>query len=346
MTKKRNNRKNLLTAVYATSLVIAFIVVAAVAAWQYATVSYRSASGECYLYIPKNISRDAMTDSLKKLDEDFGSRVSTLFDMMNGNVERAHGAYLVDRNTTALNMARRLKNGRQSPVKVTFNNLRTMGQLADRVASQLEFNREDFFEACDSVLPEMGFKKSEYPAAFFPDTYEFYWTAAPVKVVEMLAGYRNKFWNEERRLKARELGLTPVGVATIASIVEEESAKGDERPTIARLYINRLQRGMPLQADPTVKFATGDFSLRRIGTKHLAIESPYNTYRNKGLPPVPIRIVERRTLEQVLDAPVNNYLYMCAKEDFSGYHNFASDFATHKQNARRYQQELNRLGIN
>ena len=157
--------------------------------------------------------------------------------------------------------------------------------------------------------------------------------------------YRNRFWDKSRRSKAARLGLTPAEVATIASIVEEETAKTDEKPKVARLYLNRLQKGIKLQADPTVKFASGDFSLRRITGKHLAIESPYNTYKISGLPPGPIRVPASSTLDAVLNAPNHNYIYMCAKEDFSGYHNFASDYATHQANARRYQAELNRRGI-
>ena len=141
------------------------------------------------------------------------------------------------------------------------------------------------------------------------------------------------------------MGLTPDEVAVIASIVEEETAKSDERGKVARLYINRLRKGMPLQADPTVKFAVGDFSLRRIGAKHLAVESPYNTYRHTGLPPTPIRIAEKSTLEAVLNAPEHNYLYMCAREDFSGYHNFTASFAEHRRNAFRYRAALDARGI-
>ncbi len=164
-------------------------------------------------------------------------------------------------------------------------------------------------------------------------------------MVRRLLDYRNRFWSKERRSKAASLGLTPSQVATIASIVEEETAKADEKPKVARLYLNRLKKGIKLQADPTVKFATGDFTLRRITGKHLAIESPYNTYKVNGLPPGPIRIPAAATIDAVLNAPKHDYIYMCAKEDFSGYHNFASDYATHMANARRYQAELNRRGI-
>ena len=169
-------------------------------------------------------------------------------------------------------------------------------------------------------------------------------TSAESVVKKMLAHYCN-YWSADRREKAKSMGLSPAEVSVVASIVEEETNKKDERPLVARLYLNRIKQGMKLQADPTVKFALGDFSLRRITLKHLYVESPYNTYINKGLPPGPIRIVNKATLDDVLNAPEHKYIYMCAKEDFSGYHNFAEDYATHRSNARRYQAELNRRNI-
>ncbi|MDE7125694.1 MAG: endolytic transglycosylase MltG, partial [Muribaculaceae bacterium] len=172
-----------------------------------------------------------------------------------------------------------------------------------------------------------------------------YWTASPAAIVENLVDVRDRFWNDSRSAKARAIGLTPAQVATVASIVEEETAKADERPLVARLYLNRLEKGMPLQADPTVKFSLGEFGLRRITGAHLKVESPYNTYKYKGLPPGPIRIADRSAIDDVLDAPRHNYIYMCAKEDFSGYHNFATDYASHANNARRYRQALDRRGI-
>lgn len=299
-----------------------------------------------WVYIPSTSTPSAVKDSLKaNLGSSMGTRVYMLWKLMGGSAEKSQGAYKVNPGQTALNISRRIATGRQTPVNVTFNGTRTMEQLSNRIASQLQCSPQEFLDACAEILPESGFSRQNFPAAFIPDSYEFYWSASPRNVVKRLLDYRNRFWNDERRTKAKTLGLTPAKVATVASIVEEETAKRDERPLVARLYLNRLKKGIKLQADPTVKFASGDFTLRRITGKHLAIESPYNTYKVKGLPPGPIRVPAGSTLDAVLNAPNHDYIYMCAKEDFSGYHNFAKDYPTHQANARRYQAELNRRNI-
>lgn len=323
------------------------VFVAAVSAFAFVFIPYSGHDGKSeWIYIPRGITQGAVKDSMKlKLGSSMGTRVYVIWKLMGGDSERSQGAYKVSPGQSALSISRRVALGRQTPVEVRFNGTRTMDQLARRIASQLQCTPEEFTEACDEVLPDSGFNRAGYPAAFIPDSYEFYWSAAPGNVVRRLLDYRNRFWDKERRAKASALGLTPVEVATIASIVEEETAKADEKPKVARLYLNRLKKGIKLQADPTVKFASGDFGLRRITGKHLAIESPYNTYRIQGLPPGPIRVPAGATIDAVLNAPKHDYIYMCAKEDFSGYHNFASDYATHMANARRYQAELNRRGI-
>ncbi len=340
----KKGKKYGLIAVVVLAVLIVLIGVVAIIGYSYAEKKYEGQRQ--WVYLPANADNDAICDSLvSALGEDFGMRVYRLWSMMDGKVALAHGAYAVDSGMTAISLSRTLLRGIQSPVPVVFNNLRTMEQLAQRIASSMEFDADAFLVACDSILPPAGFNKSEYPAAFIPDTYEFYWTISPSAVVTRLLDYRNQFWDDSRREKAKQIGLSPVGVATIASIVEEETAKRDERPKVARLYLNRLAKNMKLQADPTVKFAVGDFSLRRITGEHLKVQSPYNTYLNAGLPPGPIRIVDKSTIDNVLDAPIHQYLYMCAKEDFSGYHNFAVDYATHRRNAVRYQAELNRRNI-
>lgn len=332
---------------HAVAFVVTTVVIIVVAAgallWAFAGHDGEAA----WFYLPRNASASAVADSLRNaLGEKEGGRVYSLWRLQGGDPAGAHGAYRVEPGQSAIVTARRVATGAQTPVRLTFNNIRTMGQLADRIGSAMECPADSFIYAADSVLSAAGYAMPEYVAAFLPDTYEMYWTASPGAIVKRLTGYRDNFWNEERLAKARELGLTPVEVATVASIVEEESNKTDEHPRIARLYLNRLKRGMRLQADPTVKFATGDFSLRRIRGRHLSIKSPYNTYLNAGLPPGPIRVADGKTIDAVLSAPDAPYLYMCARPDFSGYHDFASDYQTHRANARRYQQALNARRIN
>lgn len=307
-----------------------------------------SYSGEArWVKIPADATMRQLADSLENaLGSSETNRIMFFYRIAGGDPANAHGAYLVKPGTLSVRTAWNLKAGRQTPVKLTFNNLRTLDELSQKVAKTLDISSDEFIIACDSVLMPFGFKdRREYPAAFLPDTYEMYWTAEPREVVTKLAEHRNGFWNSERRAKAAELGLTPVEVATLTSIALEETAKQDEIPTVARLYLNRLKKGMKLQADPTVKFAVGDFSLRRILHKHLSTPSAYNTYMYPGLPPGPIRIADAAAIDAVLSAPQHKFIYMCAREDFSGYHNFAADYSTHQANARRYQAELNKRNI-
>lgn len=323
------------------------VVVAVGSVLAFAFIPYTTGSSDGdWVYVPHDATPAQVKDSLKtSLGSSMGTRVYIMWKLMGNSPAKTEGAYRIGFGQTALGIARRMATGRQTPVKVTFNGTRTMSMLADRIASQLQCTPEEFMDACNEVLPDRGFSKAAFPAAFIPDTYEFYWSADPANVVRRLLDYRDSFWTDERQAKAKALGLSKVEVATVASIIEEETAKKDERPMVARLYLNRLKKGMRLQADPTVKFAVGDFTLRRIRGEHLKKSSPYNTYLVSGLPPGPIRVPTAAAMDDVLNAPPHNYLYMCAKEDFSGYHNFAVDYASHQANARRYQQELNRRNI-
>lgn len=323
--------------------IVAVLCAAAATAYFYAFGT--SKSPDVRLYLPSGSSADDLRSALTSQCGSFGSRVYTLWKLQGGTAQAAHGSYVVSDGMTALEASRMLLHGRQTPVNLTFNNMRTMGDLAGRIGRVLECDSAQFLEAVDSLLSSEGLTKAQYASAFIPDTYQFYWTDSPARVVDKLFAERSRFWNDERRAKAKSLGLTPEQVHTLASIVEEETNKADEQGTVARLYMNRLKRGIPLQADPTVKFALGDFSLRRIVGEHLKADSPYNTYRNTGLPPGPIRIAERATLQRVLDAPENNYIYMCAKSDFSGYHDFTSDYSRHRINAARYHRALSARGI-
>lgn len=298
--------------------------------------------------IPRGATSESVRDSMQTaLGQSYGTLVYRLWQLAAGDPAGSRGSYLIQPGTTVLQAAHAIGAARQTPVKVTINNVRTFNDLKKRLAGKLDVTAAELDASFEKALkdhPHFGSRET-FPAAVLPDTYEFYWTDSADHVVEKLVGTRDVFWNEERLAKAKALGLTPVEVATIASIVEEESNKIDERPTIARLYINRVKQGMKLQADPTVKFATGNFALRRITGTHLQTKSPYNTYKNVGLPPGPIRVATAQTMDQVLNAPENDYLYMCAKDDFSGYHYFAHDYKTHQVYADRYRAALNRRGI-
>ena len=196
-----------------------------------------------------------------------------------------------------------------------------------------------------AYIREIGYTKETLPALFIPNTYEVYWDMSAENFMARMQKEHKAYWNEKRMKQAEAIGLTPIEVATLASIVEEETANQAEKPMVAGLYINRLKRGMLLQADPTVKFSLQEFGLKRILFKHLEVDSPYNTYKYAGLPPGPIRVPSYQGLESVLNYTKHNYIYMCAKEDFSGTHNFAVTSAQHAANARKYQQALNRKGI-
>jgi UPF0755 protein len=187
-----------------------------------------------------------------------------------------------------------------------------------------------------------GFNKENILTMFIPNTYEVYYQTSPADLIERMYEEYEKFWSSDRRSKAEKLGFTPIEVSILASITQAESVKKDEAPIIAGLYINRLKKGMPLQADPTLVFAVGDFTLKRVLNEHKEIDSPYNTYMYPGLPPGPVNMPEIRSLDAVLNYTPSDYLYMCAKEDFSGRHNFTGDYRQHTNNAIKYQRALER----
>ena len=257
------------------------------------------------------------------------------------------GAYRFGQNHTTLSIFKALRAGHQTPVKLVLPSVRTVDQMIARVAPQIMADSTDIAKLLhDSTFcASLGFDKQTLPALFIPNTYEVYWNMNARAFIKRMEREYSVYWNKSRRDKAKELKMTPIEVSTLASIVEEETANNAEKPKVAGLYMNRLKIGMPLQADPTIKFSLQDFGLRRILFKHLAVDSPYNTYKHRGLPPGPIRIPSIVGLESVLNRADHKYLYMCAKEDFSGTHNFARTLSAHQQNARRYQQALNRRKI-
>lgn len=257
------------------------------------------------------------------------------------------GRYVFEKGWNTNQVVNVLRIGEQQPVKVTFNNVRTLESLAGKVSAYFELDSLAFTSVLKdpATAEKYGFTAATFPGMFLPNTYEFYWNTSPEKFTERMFNEYEKFWNQTRIEKAAKHNLTKEEAITLASIVQEETIKEEEKPTVAGLYLNRLKRGMLLQADPTIKFAIGDFTVRRITNDMLEVDSPYNTYKNAGLPPGPITIPEISSIESVLNAKDHNYLYMCAREDFSGYHNFARTLVQHNINAAKYRRTLNKNKI-
>lgn len=252
------------------------------------------------------------------------------------------GRYLLKRNMSNLRALQLLKSGAQEPVRITFNNVRLIPELAEKITRNLGMTPEEFEAALIqfSMSNTYGLNKDNVLVMFIPNTYEVYYNISPSALVKRMYQEYENFWNEDRERKAKKIGLTRTEISVLASIVQAETIRADEAPTIAGLYLNRLKQGIPLQADPTLVFAVGDFTLKRILNVHKEIDSPYNTYRYAGLPPGPINLPEISSLEAVLNYTPSDYIYMCAKEDFSGRHNFTSDYQEHMNNAIRYQKAL------
>ena len=257
------------------------------------------------------------------------------------------GKYPIYPGDDAYHLLSRLLRGYQEPLNVTVGSVRTLDRLAGSLSKQLMIDSTDivaYFE--DTLLIQrLGYDKATIPALIIPDTYEMYWDITAEQLMERLQKEHDMFWNESRKQQAQAIGLTPLEVTTLASIVEEETNNNEEKPMVAGLYMNRLRKHILLQADPTVKFALQAFGRRRVLNSDLTIDSPYNTYLYPGLPPGPIRVPSKIGIEAVLNYAHHDYIFMCAKEDFSGTHNFAVTLAEHMRNARKYQQALNERKI-
>ncbi len=257
------------------------------------------------------------------------------------------GRYVIDKSLTYNNLINILRSGKQSPVNVTFSNVRTLNDIAGRIGNQIEADSVHIIEffSDESNYKTDGFKKENIISVFIPNTYEIYWnTDANELYARMLREYR-LFWTDIRISKAKSEELDPHQVSILASIIDDEVVKRDEKPRIAGVYINRLKRGMPLQACPTIKFAMNDFTITRVLNKYLLIDSPYNTYRHTGFPPGPIGCATIEGIDAVLNAEKHDYLFFAAKADFSGYHNFSRTLTEHNRYAGLYQKELNKRKI-
>ncbi len=298
--------------------------------------------------IPKGSTFKQVRDRL--YDEGFLNDVvsfSFLSRLKNYDEEVKAGMYLLRTGMTNIEAINLLRSGAETPVKLTFSNARLLSQLSTKLTSNLEIDSAEMASILlhDTTAAHYGFTEETFISMFIPNTYEVYWTSSAKKILDRMKREYDRFWDEDRLEKAENLGMTKEEVSTLASIVQGETNKMDEAPAIAGVYINRLKRQIPLQADPTLVFAIGDFTIRRILNKDKELDSPYNTYKNYGLPPGPINMPAIPALDAVLNYENHKYLYFCAKEDFSGYHVFARTLREHNVNARKFQRALNRERI-
>lgn len=300
-----------------------------------------------YLYIDDTKDFENVIGQLNKMNLPSEKVFRIISDRMRYPHAVKSGRYEVVDGMTMIDVVRMLRSGNQKAVNLTFNNIRTEENLAGRISNQLMLDSVELLNALSDrlVAEKYGFDENTFVSMFIPNTYQVFWDTGVDNLLKRMKREYNSYWSDDRKAKADRLGLTPIQVSILASIVEEEATYADEYPIVAGLYLNRLERGMKLEADPTVKYAIGDFALRRILFRHLEVESPYNTYRVEGLPPGPIRVPSVAAIDATLSPQSHKYLFMCAKDDLSGRHNFAVTHAEHARNAARYQRALNERGI-
>ncbi|MFN4082937.1 MAG: endolytic transglycosylase MltG [Bacteroidia bacterium] len=257
------------------------------------------------------------------------------------------GRYIINEPLTNLELIKILIGGKQATLNITFNYAERIEDVAVFFSTRIEADNNELLKLLkDTVLlNQIGFDTANIISLFIPNTYNFYWNTSAQELISRMLKEYNRFWNDERKSKADSINFSPQQVVTIASIVQKETNKTDEMSKIAGVYINRLEKGIPLQADPTIIFMLNDKTIKRVKSKHYTIPSPYNTYLNKGLPPGPICTPSPQVIDAVLNYTPHNYYYFCAKDDFSGYHAFAKNLDEHLINARKYQKALNKLGI-
>lgn len=334
----------------------AIIVLAIIGVTYYYLFSSFSAKDKTeYVYVDNDDNADSVIAKVSPIATHHGMQVFRALVRHSSYAEHIHtGRFAVAPGEGALKIFRHIKNGMQAPVDLTVPSVRTMDKLASELSEKLMLDSTAILHALtdEATCRKYGYDTTTIACMFIPNTYDMYWNISLDNLLERMQKESKKFWNFDRTQKAKEMNLTPVQVITLASIIDEETANDKEKPMIAGMYYNRLMyrdakypQGMPLQADPTIKFAWKRFDLHRIYNNLLFIKSPYNTYKNPGLPPGPIRIPSVAGIDAVLNRVHHDYLYMCAKEDFSGTHNFARTYDEHMKNAAKYAKALNERGI-
>jgi UPF0755 protein len=300
-----------------------------------------------YLYIPTGSNLDDVV-AIIKAQQILNNTESFKWVASKMNFKNIKpGKYKITKGLSNIELVRLLRSGKQEPIKLTFQNIRLKTDFAGYIGKNFEIDSLAFLNMLDSIdlVRQYGFDEETIFCMFIPNTYEMYWNTSKEKFFERMQKEYVKFWHTERIAQAKTIGLSPVQVSILASIVDQEALLNREMVRIAGVYMNRLNRGIKLEADPTVIFANGDFTVKRVLYKLLQKDSPYNTYKYSGLPPGPICMPSVAAIDAVLHFEKHNYIYFCAKEDFSGLHNFASNVTEHQMNARKFQQALNNRGI-
>ena len=298
------------------------------------------------IFVPTNANFEEVKAIVSPYIKDM-DKFETLANRRGYSTEVKSGKFELTKNMNTNSIVSALR--RSVPVRVTFNNQERLENFAGRISSQIEADSIQLLQAFKNpkFLEENGFTEETVFTLLLPNTFEFYWDTSAEKFRNQMAKEYFRFWNDERKAKAEKLGLTPIEVSILASIVHKETAKVEERPRVAKVYLNRMNIGMPLQADPTViyafKLVANDFNqvIKRVYYKHLEVESPYNTYRNAGLPPGPIFMADVNAIDAVLNPEQHDFLYFCASVERFGYHEFATTLEQHNVNARKYAAWLN-----
>lgn len=344
---KRSNKKII------GGVLLVLLAVGAIFGYKYYTAYFSSNTknieDKTYLYIRTGSTYNDVLATLKEKDFLISADQFDKVARQRGYDKKVRpGRYRIKPGMSNLELVNILAGGKQEPVKFTFNNIRLKKELAGKVGRNLEADslRFETILGDDDYWKKFGFTAENCMVLFLPDTYEFWWNTDTDEFIDKMAKEYKKFWTDERKAKAKKIGLTQAEVSILASIVEKESNMRDERPTIAGVYMNRLNKGMKLQADPTVVFAVGDFTIKRVLNSDIQVDSPYNTYKYAGLPPGPICLPSKNSIDAVLNYKSHTYIYFCAKEDFSGYHNFATTYDQHLKNAAKFQKAMNERGIN
>ncbi len=335
-----------------TVLTLTFIIIAAglISTYLiYLTFCSPNTIGESYIYVYEDATVDSLADVLKndsliKLKNTFLYAAKT--EKLEGSIKP--GRYKLEERMNNRRLARMFKLGLQQPTNITLaGNIRTLDRLSGILSRQIAADSSGILSVLSDtdIMEKHGLNPYTFPGIFLLNTYEVYWTTSPEELVARMKREYDRFWNSERVSKAKEIGLTPMEVTTLASIVAEESNINSEHPVIAGVYINRLKSGMLLQADPTIKFALNDPAIKRILFRHLEIDSPYNTYKNSGLPPGPITLPSPAIIDAVLNYSKHNYLYFCANPSLDGSHAFATNLSDHNRNARAYHKAISELNL-